>query len=112
VLLGPVHIAFLQMVIDPVSSLVFEAEPEEKDVMRRPPRDPQAPLFSPGLLAWARSGYTGGKSGKAVVEAFAESFNTTKAMALALITGEINYTVDGDEVVFDWFGSLDTREGE
>ena len=52
-LLGPVHIAFLQMVIDPVSSLVFEAEPEEKDVMRRPPRDPQASLFSWGLLAWA-----------------------------------------------------------
>ena len=69
-------------------------------------------VSAPGLLAWARSGYTGGKSGKAVVEAFAESFNTTKAMALALITGEINYTVDGDEVVFDWFGSLDTREGE
>jgi len=53
VLLGPVHIAFLQMVIDPVSSLVFEAEPDETDVMRRPPRDPQAPLFSWGLLAWA-----------------------------------------------------------
>ena len=53
VLLGPVHIAFLQMVIDPVSSLVFEAEPDERDVMRRPPRDPQAPLFSHGLLAWA-----------------------------------------------------------
>ncbi len=52
-LLGPVHIAFLQMVIDPVSSLVFEAEPEEKDVMRRPPRDRQASLFSWGLLAWA-----------------------------------------------------------
>ncbi len=53
VLLGPVHIAFLQMVIDPVSSLVFEAEPDEADVMRRPPRDPQASLFSPGLLLWA-----------------------------------------------------------
>ncbi len=53
VLLGPVHIAFLQMVIDPVSSLVFEAEPDERDVMNRSPRDPQAPLFSPGLLAWA-----------------------------------------------------------
>ena len=53
VLLGPVHIAFLQMVIDPVSSLVFEAEPEEPDVMRRPPRDPKAPLFSVGFLAWA-----------------------------------------------------------
>ncbi len=53
VLLGPVHIAFLQLVIDPASSLVFEAEPDEADVMRRPPRDPKASLFSWGLLVWA-----------------------------------------------------------
>jgi hypothetical protein len=35
----PVHIAFLEMVIDPVCAVVFEAEKEEKDVMRRPPRE-------------------------------------------------------------------------
>jgi Ca2+-transporting ATPase len=52
ILLGPVHIAFLEMVIDPVCSLVFEAEEEEDDVMRRPPRDPDAPLFSRGLIGW------------------------------------------------------------
>ena len=40
------HIAFLEMVIDPVCSLVFEAETEEDDVMRRPPRSPDEPLFS------------------------------------------------------------------
>jgi Ca2+-transporting ATPase len=34
ILFGPVHIAFLEMVIDPVCSLVFEAETEEDDVMR------------------------------------------------------------------------------
>lgn len=45
-LFGPVHIAFLEMVIDPVCSLVFEAEREEADVMRRPPRAPDAHLFS------------------------------------------------------------------
>ncbi len=49
---GPIHIAFLEMVIDPVCSLVFEAEEEEPEVMRRPPRDPEAPLFSASLLAW------------------------------------------------------------
>lgn len=49
----PIHIAFLELVIDPVCSIVFEAEPEEDDVMRRPPRDPQAPLFSLSLLSWA-----------------------------------------------------------
>jgi P-type Ca2+ transporter type 2C len=51
-MLAPVHIAFLEMVIDPVCSVVFEAETEEEDVMRRPPRDPHAPLFSRGLVGW------------------------------------------------------------
>jgi P-type Ca2+ transporter type 2C len=49
---GPVHIAFLEMVIDPVCSLVFEAEREEDDVMRRPPRGPDEPLFSGPLIGW------------------------------------------------------------
>ena len=52
-LLGPMHIAFLEMVIDPVCSLVFEAETEEDDVMRRPPRAPDEPLFSWALIAWS-----------------------------------------------------------
>ncbi|HET6609688.1 MAG TPA: cation-translocating P-type ATPase [Rhodopila sp.] len=49
---GPVHIAFLEMVIDPVCSIVFEAEPEESDIMRRPPRAPSAPLLSRALVLW------------------------------------------------------------
>ncbi len=53
ILFGPVHIAFLEMVIDPVCSLVFEAETEEDDVMKRPPRAPDAPLFSAALVAWS-----------------------------------------------------------
>ena len=53
ILFGPVHIAFLQMVIDPVCSLVFEAEAEEDDVMRRPPRAPDEPLFSGTLIGWS-----------------------------------------------------------
>jgi P-type Ca2+ transporter type 2C len=50
---GPMHIAFLEMVIDPVCSLVFEAEREEADVMRRPPRRSATPLFSPALVVWS-----------------------------------------------------------
>jgi len=46
----PVHIAFLEMIIDPVCSIAFEAEPEEPDVMTRPPRNPGARLFSASLL--------------------------------------------------------------
>ncbi|MBL8700233.1 MAG: cation-translocating P-type ATPase [Alphaproteobacteria bacterium] len=52
ILFGPMHIAFLEMVVDPVCALVFEAETEEEGVMRRPPRAPDAPLFSRGLVVW------------------------------------------------------------
>jgi Ca2+-transporting ATPase len=41
----PAHIAFLELIIDPACSTVFEAEPEEKNSMRRPPRDLKTPLF-------------------------------------------------------------------
>jgi Ca2+-transporting ATPase len=51
-LFGPVHIAFLEMIIDPVCSLVFEAETEEDGLMRRPPRDPAEPLFSLPMIFW------------------------------------------------------------
>jgi Ca2+-transporting ATPase len=41
----PVHVVFLELIIDPACSVVFEAEPEEDDVMNRPPRNPKEPLF-------------------------------------------------------------------
>ena len=53
ILFGPVHIAFLEMVIDPVCSLVFEAETEEENVIRRPPRPPDEALFSWPLIGWS-----------------------------------------------------------
>ncbi len=46
----PVHILFLELVIDPACSVVFEAEPEGADVMSRPPRNPMAPLFGSRIL--------------------------------------------------------------
>jgi Ca2+-transporting ATPase len=52
-LFGPIHIALLEMVIDPVCALVFEAERDEDDIMARPPRDPAEPLFSLRMIAWS-----------------------------------------------------------
>ncbi len=46
----PAHVAFLHLVIDPASSVVFEAEPEDAAVMRRPPRPTRAPLFGSRML--------------------------------------------------------------
>jgi Ca2+-transporting ATPase len=42
----PIHVVFLELIIDPACSIAFEAEPEESDAMLRPPRDPNKPLFS------------------------------------------------------------------
>jgi Ca2+-transporting ATPase len=42
----PVHVVFLELIIDPACSVAFEAEPEEPNVMNRPPRDRKEPLFS------------------------------------------------------------------
>lgn len=45
ILLLPVHIAFLELIVDPACSLAFEAEPAEDDIMMRRPRRPDASIF-------------------------------------------------------------------
>ena len=52
-ILTPIHIAFLEMIIDPACSVVFEAEAEENNVMQRPPRDPKSPLVIRKRVLWA-----------------------------------------------------------
>ncbi|HJT71532.1 MAG TPA: cation-translocating P-type ATPase [Terriglobales bacterium] len=44
-ILLPVHVVFLELIIDPACSIAFEAEPEEANVMTRPPRNPHQRLF-------------------------------------------------------------------
>lgn len=44
-LLLPLHIALLELIIDPSCSLAFENEPAEHDVMQHPPRNTLAPFF-------------------------------------------------------------------
>ncbi len=52
-MLFPLHIAFLELVIDPACSLAFENEPAEADVMHRPPRCTTAQLFGGPTLMFA-----------------------------------------------------------
>jgi Ca2+-transporting ATPase len=52
-MLSPIHIAFLEMVIDPVCSIAFEAEAEERDLMQRPPRAADSRLLSPSMMAFS-----------------------------------------------------------
>jgi P-type Ca2+ transporter type 2C len=47
--LNPMLIALLELLIDPACSVIFEAEPAEKNVMRRRPRSPSASLITTRL---------------------------------------------------------------
>jgi Ca2+-transporting ATPase len=43
---APVHIVFLEMIINPACSIAFEAEPAERGIMQRPPQPASEPIFS------------------------------------------------------------------
>ncbi len=49
-ILLPVHIVFLELIIDPACSIVFESEKEEQNVMKRPPRHKEEGLFTKKTL--------------------------------------------------------------
>jgi hypothetical protein len=63
----PIHIAFLEMVIDPVCSIVFETEEEERDIMQRRLRAADSRLCRPAFTSPDSSGDRDATSGKAVV---------------------------------------------
>ncbi len=67
IILLPAHIAFLELVIDPACSVVFEAESEERDIMTRPPRNLKEPLFGKKTVALS---FAQGLSALALVFAF------------------------------------------
>jgi len=50
IVLYPVHIVFLELIIDPACSVVFESETAEKNIMNRKPRDFKESLFGKKML--------------------------------------------------------------
>lgn len=46
----PIHIVFFELMVDPICSIAFENEPEEADVMTRPPRPTNARIFDKAIL--------------------------------------------------------------
>jgi Ca2+-transporting ATPase len=47
----PVHIVFLELIIDPACSVIFEMEKDEKGIMKRRPRRLAEPLFGRRMVA-------------------------------------------------------------
>lgn len=53
VLLMPLHIVFLELIVDPVCSIAFESEQEEEGIMQRPPRPPREKFFGWQKIAYS-----------------------------------------------------------
>lgn len=49
-MLFPAHIAFLELVIDPSCSTVFESQPEEDNIMNKPPRNLKEPMIGKKIM--------------------------------------------------------------
>ncbi len=49
----PVQVAFLELIIDPACSVVFEAEAIDPEIMHQPPRRPGVPIFGSQTLRLA-----------------------------------------------------------
>lgn len=103
-LLWPVHIVFLELIIDPSCSIVFEAEEEEKNVMSRPPKAINEPFFGAakiwlsctqglGILAIVFAVYYFGlKMGYSEMEDRALAFTTLIAANIAVIFSNRSWT--------------------
>lgn len=50
-ILWPVHIVFLELIIDPACSIIFEAEKAETNIMSRPPKKLDEPFFGAKKIA-------------------------------------------------------------
>jgi Ca2+-transporting ATPase len=120
-MLYPMHLVLLELLIDPVCSLVFEGEPSEEDAMRKPPRRAAEPLFGRrqlalamvqgaillaavlGSYAWLIAG------GTAVAEARASAFVALVvgqlALALAEAAGATTRLLDRRHAVFWGIGA-------
>ncbi|MEI7616520.1 MAG: cation-translocating P-type ATPase, partial [Actinomycetota bacterium] len=53
IVLLPAHIAFMELIIDPACSTVFEAQPESENIMKNKPRNIKESMFSKGTLLWS-----------------------------------------------------------
>ncbi len=90
-LIFPLHVVFLEFVIDPACSLVFEREQRGEEIMRRPPRARDERLFSGMMLLESVLLGLVSLAAVALVYGFAlAQYSDGKARALAFIVLVIN----------------------
>jgi Ca2+-transporting ATPase len=109
-LLLPAHIMFLQMIIDPACSIFFEAEPAAGDIMQRPPRQANEPLFGGKLLTGSLLQGLVAFAVAAAIYAWTISMgleeNTVRALVfVAMVTGNIALVFSNRSLGASWQGA-------
>ncbi len=110
----PAHVAFLELIIDPACSTVFESEEEDPSIMSRPPRDLRRPIFTKkvfvisilqglgvllasfGLLSWSQS------TGFSELESRSFAFVTLVLSNLLLIIVNLSWSKNIFEILFSF----------
>jgi Ca2+-transporting ATPase len=92
-LLMPLHLVWLELIVHPVSALLFQGDPPPADLMRRPPRNPRAPMLPRKSVV--RSALSGALLTVAVFVIYAWSARraANQARGLALATLIIGYQI-------------------
>jgi Ca2+-transporting ATPase len=103
VVLLPAHIAFLELIIDPSCSVVFESEKEDEHIMRRPPRNLTQTMFNPKkvfvialqglgvLLATFLLTFIATKAGRSEIEIRSVAFTSLVLANLLLIIVNLSW---------------------
>lgn len=93
-LLLPIHLVWLELIVHPVSAVVFQSEKASASLMNRPPRDPAAPLLPRSVVR--RSVLSGGLLAAASLAAFWgqwQAVGELQARAFALVVLIAGYQV-------------------
>ena len=94
----PMHLVLLELLLDPLCSLVFEGEPSEADAMKKPPRRAEEPLF--GLREISLAGVQGAVLLVSVLSYYAWMLNAghgeevaRAAAFVALVAGHLSLAI-------------------
>jgi P-type Ca2+ transporter type 2C len=87
-MLFPIHVVFFELVTDPACSIVFEAEPEAKDLMRRKPRPANGRILTLSMMtvAMLQGAFIAGMVYLVVVLARQQSYSDAETRSMSFVT--------------------------
>ena len=115
-LLLPIHVVLLELIIDPTCSIVFERQPEEKDIMERQPRKPEKSIITPKLMFKAISQgvtiFAGSFGAYAYLynNGYGESLARTFALAVIIFANLFLVYVNQSEKIFAISSFIKTKD--